>query len=210
MKKFHNANIVGHNGLSWFSNANKIIYLGIPKAASSSMRKAFNMNKSNVCNLNSNKLDYPVFTIIRNPIERFSAGLVEALNRDETPKHFKDYLKKINNNEEMLNSAISILEKDFIEVHTTPQIFFLNNLDGIKFNIDYILKFENIEKDFKKMCDKLNINVRLFHENKKNGNNLSLKNSFKNIISNNLDIKRKLEVLYKDDIVLYNNINYIK
>ena len=73
--------VLKHNGLSWASEAHKLIYLGIPKTASSSFRSTFGISNNYLILNNNEYKDYKVFTTIREPINRFISGYLEALSR---------------------------------------------------------------------------------------------------------------------------------
>ena len=198
-----------HNGLSWFSDQYKLIYLAIPKTASTSIRAYLNnlKNAMDLNNITSNKDGYVTFTIIREPVERFVSGVMESFKRIETPEKLKN-LSKVKNTTDMLEQYLNILEVDgFIETHITPQLFYMSNSDGELFHIDEILLFENLSHDFKIMAEKYNLPPTLPHKWKNNDNRRS---EMLSIVRNNENIKNRVLKLYEDDFNLYNKIKESK
>lgn len=195
--------VLKHRGLSWFSDEHKIIYLGIPKTASTSMRHTFKIDR-NIMNMNNvpiGKEHYRKFTVIREPFKRFVSGVYESFSRPETPKKLKE-LESIPAKAEMLDKYLTILETEgFSETHTTPQSFFFCNNEDSEFKFSKVLIFENIEKEFNSMCSEYGINKTLKHEQKgKKG--LAAEALVE--LNNNPDLKKRVEVLYKKDFDLYN------
>ncbi len=196
--------VLKHNGLSWFYNRYELIYLGIPKTASTSMRHFLSPNGQCMFfdlneNLNENLRKHKIFTVIRNPYDRFISGVFESLKRDES-NHIKN-LRNLNNIELLFTKIINIIEKEgFVDVHITPQHFFFHNKVNEPFNFDYVMSFEDLHKDFKNMCEELEIKSNLPH---KQVGRTDLKNKSKLIIDNNKFLKNKIEEIYENDFILY-------
>jgi len=199
----YSQSVIAHNGLSWFSEEYRIIYLGIPKTASTSMRHTFKIDKNGMklYNIPEDKKDYKVFTVIRNPLNRFVSGMFESFKRGETPANLKA-LFTVGDTIEMVTSYLDILEGEgFIETHTTPQSFFMHDEGGKEFNFDRILIFENVVEEFNKMCQDFNINKNLQHK--------QIGNKPRDIrvldeIKSNPDLLKRIENLYKKDFEIYN------
>lgn len=196
-----------HNGLSWVSDKKKLLYLGIPKTASTSMRHYLEIHKyGQKVNVNLNNLDpeknkYMKFTVIRNPMNRFVSGIYESFGRNETPQKLKTP-SSIKNKAEMLNKYLDILESDgFIETHTAPQSFYLYDLEGKEFKLDEVLIFENLNQDFEKMCSKYGFVNNLEHKQKNNGKNVQ---KCLEIISKNPEIEKRIKTIYSKDWKIYN------
>jgi hypothetical protein len=196
-----------HNGLGWASDADRLIYIGIPKTGSCSMREVIGVNISgkniDMYNLSEDRKSYRKFTVIREPFRRFVSAVYEGLKRPETPRKIKN-LNSIKNVPELINEYLTILETDgFIEVHTVPQICFIKNKEGGFFNIDKILIFENLSADFKEMCNELGLEKRL---NNRNVGDRGKSNKALEIILKNPKIKKRIQKLYKEDFEFYNKI----
>lgn len=198
-------NIAGHNGLSWYSDAHRIIYLGIPKTASTSMRHIFNLSNHpmNLNDIPDEKKGYRIFTIVRNPLNRFVSGVLESFNRLETPQRLKT-LSGIRDNKEMLERYVTELEKGFCETHTAPQTFFFCPLDGISdWDFDAVLTFESLSEDFNNMCKEFEIDVELAHKHIGKKRKAEI---LKQVILDNPDLKDRIDKLYAEDWILYNEI----
>jgi len=196
--------IIDHKGLCWVSDEDKIVFLGIPKTASTSIRETFRISPyhTNISKLPKDKSDYKVFTIIREPVTRIAAGIIETLIRHETVQELKD-LKKIKN---PIDRVRTFLGKGFIDVHTAPQVAFLSDKDGNDFRIDRMLLFDNLEQEFNDMCKDYSINRKLLHLNKKMGIFGEGKNHIVRILQTVPDINKMVREMYKEDIELYNRV----
>jgi hypothetical protein len=206
----YSQSVLTHNGFSWYSDEYKIIYLGIPKTASTSMRLTFKIDK-NGTNLNAplkEKEDYKVFTVIREPLGRFISGVFESFNRYETPPELKS-LSTVKDKVEMLNSYLDILEdKGFIETHTTPQSFFLHSQEDVPFKIDRILIFENVVEEFNSMCQEYGIEKALEH---RQIGNKQRNNTVLDEIKTNSELMDRIKSVYKRDFEIYNkHTNVVK
>jgi len=194
-----------HNGYSWFSDECNIIYLGIPKTASTSMRQLFKIDRNfmNLKNIPEGKEGYRTFTIIRNPLNRFVSGVVEAFKRSETPRKIMA-IEKIGDEKKMLEAFVTILEEEFIETHTAPQIAFFYNENGEKFSFNDVLIFENLKEDFENMCKNFGISKELMHRHR---GEAVKQNRLRQIINDDPILLNRVNELYKDDWVLYNEIS---
>lgn len=197
--------VLTHNGLSWFYDEHKIIYLGVPKTASTSIR-TYLKNTNNCLNLNQipeDKIDYKVFTIIREPIQRFVAGVLETFRRPDSPNNLYS-LRIVNNIGDMINQYITILENDgFTDPHIAPQVHFITDKNGTMFKIDTILLFENLKSEFNDMCEKYNIPPSLPH---KWANSDGRRGRILSHIDSNENIKNRIIKLYEEDIELYTKV----
>ena len=81
-------------------------------------------------NLHENLKKHKIFTVIRNPYDRFISGVFESLKRDESNSIKK--LRNVNNVESLFSKIFYIIETEgFVDVHITPQHFFFHNKDKI-------------------------------------------------------------------------------
>lgn len=129
---------------------------------------------------------YYKFTVIRNPYERI-VSFFAWQDQNWTSKtvlsmsQFNEKLKNFINNSEKFKPQYK------------PQYKYL--YDSRKLMVDEILRFENLEDEFNKMCGKLKIDVKLPHRMKSNHElyEYYYTNETKNIIYE----------LYKDDFELF-------
>jgi hypothetical protein len=201
--------VIGHNGLGWASPDYKLIYVGIPKTASTSMRHFMNIAKHGqssiiyMGNLPEEKRDYRTFTIVRDPLNRFVSGVFEGIKRGESPKNIRD-LKSVSDIPKLITSFIDIIEKDgFTEVHTAPQVAYFCDKNGKDFKFDKVLVFERLSTDFAKMCEEYDINSKLEHKQK--GNHSRSAKALE-LIKKDENLMNRIKNLYKEDFELYNRI----
>lgn len=124
--KIFSYSVLKHNGLSWSSDEYKIIYLGVPKTASTSIR-AYLKNTNNILNLNKipeDKINYKIFTIIREPLQRFVSGILETFRREDSPRNLYK-LRAINNISDMINQYVTVLETKDLSMRMLPHKFTL-------------------------------------------------------------------------------------
>lgn len=201
--------VIEHNGLGWASPNYKLIYVGIPKTASTSMRHFIDIKKYGknstvyINNLPEDKKNYRTFTIVRDPLKRFVSGVFEGIKRNESPKNIKD-LKSISDIHKLITSFLDIIEKDgFTEVHTAPQVAYFCDKNGKDFNFDKVLVFETLSNDFADMCKEYGINSNLEHK-QKGDHSKSIKAL--ELINKDERLMNRIKNLYKEDFELYNRI----
>jgi hypothetical protein len=187
----------GHyKGKVWISDKEKVIFLGIPKTASTSIRRMLGMYAKDCSNFNELKDekkydDYTMFTILRNPLERFVSGYLEVMLRgrqhDDT---FKREFFRIKNDVERFKVFVNEVENDLYDSHIERQWYFVSDETGENVNsrIDVFLIFEKLRNDIKK----LNLSVALMHLN-----------------VHSQDQKIKILNYLKQDTVLCDRINQI-
>tara|TARA_B100000700_G_C14943468_1_gene807953 strand:- start:266 stop:898 length:633 start_codon:yes stop_codon:yes gene_type:complete len=106
-------------------------------------------------------LDFFTFSVVRNPWSRILSGYLDFVqNRG------KNYSGKIILDKPLLSEYLNF--KDFVmnfkdskwntDVHFKPQTLFTHS---DKKNVDFIMKFERLESDYEKLCQKLGINEPL-------------------------------------------------
>jgi len=160
----------------------KFKFIHIPKTGGSSIEEVFSLfNKKNFwrptfiykiekCyfapqHLTHNLLDHfsPEskdwfsFTYVRNPYTKIVSeyfyihrSFYNVVIDNFTEDHFKDWI---------VNDLVK-----FDMDHKLPQSTFIDK------EVDMVLKFENIQEDFKKLCNKLNVKHELTHTQKDKGN----------------------------------------
>ncbi|MBW3020094.1 sulfotransferase family protein, partial [Candidatus Woesearchaeota archaeon] len=161
-----------------FFCSNNLIYIHIPKCGTSSVKKMFKLKTEDYFKyktLNPDlKKKYKMFTVIRNPLDRFVSSFFELLERKRSKENNSTIMNKLrtkllslikrnkkkefhksNNLIKNFKIFLEIVEEDFFDIHVFPQSKFLENME-----IDYYLRLEHLDNDFK---NKLNINIKVEH-----------------------------------------------
>tara|TARA_B110000483_G_C18090531_1_gene501784 strand:+ start:181 stop:843 length:663 start_codon:yes stop_codon:yes gene_type:complete len=179
------------------SHKHKFITIDIPKTGTRSLRETFvpqniidivgepNLNAdfyqhgtaqqclNSLQELNKNFADYFSFTIVRNPWDRYYSFF----------KYFKEYAKKYKNKDESItwnapeinqgkmceelfaNKTDEIVLRSIILNNSCQSDYYTNENGEIM--VSHIAKFENLNKEFELLCNKVNVNYSpLFHGNK--------------------------------------------
>ncbi|MEK7168070.1 MAG: sulfotransferase family 2 domain-containing protein [Patescibacteria group bacterium] len=174
------------------SHKHKIIFIHIPKAGGSSIEKAFGLYGSN--NKGDNAPDpnifygiengkalqhltaleikdkipeniwnaYFKFSFVRNPFDRLVSEYswrLEKLKKNKIPNiSFSEFL------DQYLLPAINGDNTDTLSDHFKLQTEFLFNQDALL--VDFVGRLENFNEDFKTICQKIGVKIKLPHENK--------------------------------------------
>jgi len=182
-----------HRGRSYINDKLKLVYIPIPKCASTSVR--YHVLQSDYDTRDYYSLDpttlaaYNTFTIIRNPFDRLNSGYIELLRNPQphiTNKKFYHMQENISRYYEFLDE----LERGLFDCHIEAQSYFL---DGIK--LDNILILENIQHDIKHILDTTLPVIR------NSPNYTPLEQFFKRP-----DVIKRIMSLYENDINLYQTL----
>ena len=205
----------------WVNNNLKIGFKGVPKCASSGIRKQFDFTE--LVNYKDVPTSYTIFTIIREPIKRFISAYIEICIYRETGQYtggrfrydvkpewcgynIRDFLDKLQKNQniseiEKFLIFLTKIEKEwyFFDGHIAPMIYHISDQNSILQKNLNIFKLEKIDE------------IENFLGNKINNYNLcinkNLQTEIYNYVCNNLEVKKRIETLYSMDILLYNSIN---
>jgi chondroitin 4-sulfotransferase 11 len=204
---------------------NKAIYIPIEKVANTSLKRAFYYIennkvpkkihvKNNFKNVSKEKLlnygDYFKFTFVRNPYDRLVSCYFNKIkhNPNLTDKsYYKGVHRGLLKNSKNFNSEmdfksfvkeVSKIKDNVADVHIRSQYTFITTKRG-DVPINYIGKFENLEKDYKKVCEKICVNnpPNLSKENKSNRNK-----DYRKYYDE--EIKKLVKQRYKKDLKLFN------
>ena len=203
-----------HRGVFWVNHELKKAFLCIPKISSSGIRDQFKFTER--LKYDDLPKDYEIFTVIRRPIQRFISAYIEVIQdcKQFPGGRFKhnlnlnkekiEYLDKLINDKKLsdidkLEKYINLIKNEwgFFEPHCIPQIIYLTNKNNEIHKNLKIFRLENINKletYLNKSINKSNI-----------CENNDLKHKLLNYIDNNQDFKKKIQELYKEDILIYNN-----
>jgi len=124
---------LGHTfGQGHISPDNKVFAVGIPKNASSSGNKFYSYNNFLKSNFNTFTPDEYI-VIIRDPVERWISGVIEYLMGNYGKLKFKNICDYLDNK---LVKEI-LFDQVIFDVHTLPQIVYINGLDISKIKFYY-------------------------------------------------------------------------
>jgi len=252
-------------GFCWVSEKYKLIFLPIPKNASTSIRniEEFQFQVDNAFRYRTliESGEYKMFTVIREPLDRFVSGYIEICKRaygDSTQILKRDFYW-IKDEKRRFHKFVEEVEGSFFDVHIRPQSYFLTDYENNFFNIDFALDFHSIQKSFNDLLNRYNLKMvelpkknirstieknissrmskklenlfsiflRLWDSDKKHKVHIRLaiyllldkaahilprrplpdKNEVHAILQNEHDLVARLDVLYKDDWLLYNRKN---
>ena len=145
MDRFLKASAVSNNqhpkGMCYVSDRYKIIFIPIPKNASTSFRgmENFSVFTSNIMaykkELESG--EYKAFAIFRDPLDRFISGYIEVCKRGAVDsRHNLDKKFYWKNNLSKFKTFIEEIEVDCFDAHMLPQKWFLTDFQGNPFIVD--------------------------------------------------------------------------
>jgi len=156
------------------NHKHKFIFVHIPKTGGRSIEKAlanygiddivrrhgngklknphFTINKYLDTYIDFDLKSYFWFTTIRNPYERFVSEYFYSKRQKKTVSSFKEWV------------IFDEIEQTSYPLHSASQLSFTSSE---RRQIDYTIRFENLQQDFNFVCDKIGIpRQQLPHENK--------------------------------------------
>lgn len=191
-----------------FFNKNKCIFIHIPKVAGISIEQTLFKEKVGHQKVNSflkedkDKFkNYFSFSFVRNPYDRLASAYFFLKNggRNEYDKKWSDAnLVNFHSFKEFIYALKSpLIQKQMNSIiHFHSQSSFVCDEDG-KLAVNYIGKFENIEEDFKYVCNKIGVKCTLLHENK-----TTKKKDYSEYYT--IEMKNIVYDVYKNDFELFN------
>lgn len=129
--------------------------------------------------------DFFKFAFVRNPWDWVVSNYFYPLQNEKHELH--DYVKSFNNFEDYVMNHLC--EK------RTKQKDFITDKNG-KIIVDFVGRFEKINNDFSKICDKLGIDNKLPHKN------ASKREDYRKYYNERM--KKKVYDTFKEDIELFN------
>lgn len=174
-------------------NNHKIVFIHIPKSAGTSIRKGFfngNYTGPVMGHIPKEWESYFKFAFVRNPYERFVSAY-KMFKKNKSDMSIKEFYDITVNEKISYNDRETLKSK--IRHHTIPQLHPYNCLQFA----DFIGRYENLEKDFKFVCEKNNIPfTNLPHLNKtKNDDYRSYYND---------ELKQLVYEYYREDLETFN------
>lgn len=167
------------------SHKHKCIFIHIPKAAGTSVERFLRdidsdipakvLRKRGFSHFFNDYLDYYVFSFVRNPYDRLVSawkwGQLKFEKEGDLPFYnkeravsFEEYVLLITDLD--YRKDHKNLWNEYDEYHTLPQFEFFPQLNGghyftdkinSDFTCDFIGRFEDLNKDFEKVCEDLNM-----------------------------------------------------
>ncbi len=197
----------GHNGMCIVNTSRKIIFINIPKNASTSMRLKLFANGFKWGNLKKiNSSEYFIFTIIRNPVDRFLSQYLEMIKRacgdnkiyGATQKPFF----RIIDPKERFKSFIrtELKQGNLFEPHLQRQTWFLTGDKNEYFKIDKYILMNNMTTELKQLTKELNISLDIKNQRKTPVVNKSM---LRKILLSNTNLLNIINDVYKEDFELY-------
>ena len=194
----------------YINGRDDVIFIHIPKTAGTSIRRSLNFNRvdteTDITKHNDLKMvisligidkwnDSYKFAFVRNPWERILSHYHFAMRKRDTRnlrKHsFKQWvLKKMLLPEEDMVPLLKIEKK--LRFNLQPQIRWVQNQDGIV-DVDFIGRFEHLERDFRELTNILSLPAELPHTNQ-NPQNLNYRDHYDS------ELKEKVTRFYQEDV----------
>lgn len=201
--KYLNHNIEGHHykGMSFFNKENDILYVNIPKCASTSIRKTISVKWINWIKDSEYKEKYS-FTVIREPIKRIVSGFFESKKRGHTDCRQNQNYKyfHIKNNIDSFIQFLEDIQTIFFDAHITPQVYFIEDENKSYNWINDFLIFEKLNNDWNIINNKLKNKKELKFLNKTRKSSDVIE-----FLNRNEKYKKLIEDIYFEDFKLYNN-----
>ncbi len=163
----------------------KTVYFRVPKVASTSILMSFKeYNK-----VEEYDKSYFKFAFVRNPFDRLASCFRHVIQKGAM-QNIQGHSKLSRNMSfEQFVDVISEIKIQNMDIHFRPQYTFIPEKP------DFLGKFENIEKDFKTVCEKIGINCELLYENK------TTKTKYSDYYDDK--IIKKVVKIYERDFVLF-------
>lgn len=171
------------------------IYFRVPKVASTSLligfRKKYKIEKCEEYDKSNFK-----FAFVRNPFDRLASCYRHIIQKGSMENIQDDtrFYREMSF-EEFVDVILKIKVQN-MDIHFRPQYTFIPETP------DFLGKFENIENDFKIICEKIGIDCELRHENK------TSKTKYSDYYTP--EIIKKVVKIYKKDFELFKYEKFIK
>tara|TARA_R110001592_G_scaffold45542_10_gene145656 strand:- start:3594 stop:4277 length:684 start_codon:yes stop_codon:yes gene_type:complete len=140
-------------GTCWY-NETTCCYIGVPKTASTTMRRVFSLddvdNYLEPENTSIKKLD--LITIFRNPLDRLISAYNEVVKRGGHPIEGEG-IRKVSfwglpENKDRFIAFLDDVEKKFFDSHVEEQMFYMTDKNEKLLPFTHILDFDNLDDQF--------------------------------------------------------------
>ena len=143
-------------GLCYVSEKYKLIFLPVPKNASTSVRNIGELEfcRSNIMSYSTALKEgkYRAFAIIRDPLERFISGFTEVCVRaaGDSPHILSTDFYWWKGKERFVR-FLDELEKEWFDAHLFPQHFYLTDYEGQPFLIDAYIDIRELDTELPRL-----------------------------------------------------------
>lgn len=177
LSSFSNKAMLTENPYKGFNHQYKVIFIHIPKNGGISVEKALFKEKVGHTRLQlfqqydpDRFQEYYKFAFVRNPWDRLVSAyfFLKAGGRNPVDAQFsKDFLSDFNSFEDFVLSLENKRNRKTVLnwLHFRPQLDFIVDKKGV-ISLDYIGRFEVLEKDFDVLSRRIGIAASLSHENR--------------------------------------------
>ena len=146
-------------GICYVNDANRIIFLTVPKNASTSIRKIpeIPFYKSNIMSFEKELVngEYRAFTVIRDPVRRFVSSFIEVCLRATVDSpHILAREFYWANGKDRFVKFVEEVEREFFDIHTFPQRYFLTDYQDRPFKIDAYIDIDRMEQALPRTLEK--------------------------------------------------------
>jgi len=140
-------------GTCWY-NTNTCCYIGIPKTASTTMRRVFSLDDvDNYINPENEELkELDLVTIFRNPLDRIISSYNEVVVRGSHPVEGEGIRNttfwSIPESRERFIAFLDDVDNNFFDSHVEEQMFYMTNDKEELLPFTHILNFDNLDEQF--------------------------------------------------------------
>jgi len=184
-----------------------IVYIGNPKAASTSIHELFgpyNTNFSELCS-SVDISTLKIISVIRNPLQRFISGYLEIqfyLDKVKDYKYASFYAPILaeSNATNRLSCFISLCEQQLLDQHIKTQQYYLSDFNGKLLPFYKLFIFEDLDHEFSQFCIEVGHDHQLPHKNAKSSR---AKNDCNQILQQHSELRARINRLLESDWELY-------
>ncbi len=188
------------NIIGFYNDVKKIMFINIPKNASSSLRDGLSTSVNGRLSELDDFENYTIVSSIRNPLDRIVSQYNEVKKR--APKEVRElnFFNMKEGSREKFVEFLQEIKRGCFDVHVIKQSDCLCGENGDIFDIDYLILFDELENDFNKIKENLGLDVNLPH--KKPGG----PSPYLEMVNSDEEIKRLVLEIYSKDWEIYNTI----
>lgn len=194
---------------NWVASAcfigHKVIFIQIPKNASTSIRNIFSLQYIKNYKSIPNKENYIKFCVIRNPLTRAVSSYNEIIKlRSDGPANITrnmEWYKQRHNIIKSFDLFLDTIGNNFYDAHAFPQVIPLKH-KGLSINdMDHVILFDTLLDGINSLVRKLtNKTINIINAN---DSDIHKKTQLSDYVSNNEEVQKKIINIYSEDYDLY-------